>query len=72
MKDVYEIKSGIFITKSGEAIEVKDGYFVARGSEKCPIDTECEFGCDYGPFDLKDIQYGLKVICEENDQNSEC
>ena len=28
MENAYEIKSGIFITKSGEAIEVKDGYWV--------------------------------------------
>lgn len=71
-KDVYEVTSGTFLTKSGETIKIKEGkYFLVKGLEKYPT-HEHEYGYDYGPFDLEDIQYGLKTICEENEQNSEC
>ncbi|WP_304855374.1 hypothetical protein [uncultured Parasutterella sp.] len=55
MKDVYEIKSGIFITKSGEAIEVKDGYYVKNMTSE-----EAENGRDiYFDGGFKDAQYIL-------------
>lgn len=67
MKDVYEIKSGIFITKSGEAIEVKDGYFVAEDPKAEPLNPNV----GYGRIGLRHIRRQLKEICEETSQNVE-
>lgn len=59
---VCEIKGGTFITKSGKTIEVKDGYYVAKSSGS-PMD-------DIDPITvtLKDIQYGLRNICEKDER----
>lgn len=71
-KDVYEVTSGTFLTKSGETIEVKeDGYFVVKGNEKIP-DPIDENGVEYGSRNIRDARYCLKFICEENEQTSEC
>lgn len=60
---VCEIKGGTFITKSGKTIEVKDGYYVAKGSGSC-IDDDI----DPITVTLKDIQYGLRNICEKDER----
>ena len=67
MKDVYEIRNGIFITKSSEAIEVKDGYFVTEDPKAEPLNPNV----GYGRIGLRQIRQQLKEICEEISQNME-